>query len=176
VLAGYFTREPQVDKDDPVRIPTRGELIAPTGAQKITRTVDVEKTPQLMQPTPLVQLTTNKLLGVSCPEGTNYCKLQAIHEFVRLNYEYTPATVEHTYIQAPDSTLLYGTGDELELALLIACMQRAAGFENEILHGTYHTFVRVHSENETYMIDPSCPSCKLNAIHGVMNGYEKVYR
>jgi hypothetical protein len=183
VLAGialimfYTLREAPVMKDAPERIPTRNEVVPPgTSVQQIVHTSDELRIPELMRPTLAVKTATQKLLEISCNPGTDYCKLQAIHDFVRLNYEHRENSPEHTYIQSPSETIIYGSGDNLELALLIASMQRSAGFENEILLGPYHTFVRVKALNQTFTIDPSCQACKFTDVRVSANGHERVFK
>lgn len=175
-LVSFYTREDPVLSDEPLRIPTKAEIVAPgLSTYDITRTNDEGLIPLIMQPTGIVTIVTNRLLLTSCEKGTELCKLQAIHDFIRTNYEYKPTTPEHTYIQPPGETLLQGTGDELELALLTASMQRAAGFKNEIIKSRFHTFVRTYVGNTSFMTEPSCQGCKFMSTRVTLEGTEEIF-
>lgn len=175
LISFYNFREEPVS-DEPTRIPPRNETVPPgTGSQDIVRTNDETRIPELMQPTALVKTTTTRLLQEACDRGTERCKLHAIYDFVRQNYEHVHSSVQHNYIQAPDQTLLYGTGDDLELALLLASMSSAAGFPSEILVGPYHTFVRVQLGEEQIFFDPSCQACLFMSTSVTLSGNERTY-
>lgn len=172
----FYRTDGKLEPDVPTRMPNRTEIVPPGSATTaVIQTSDETRIPELMQPTPFVKSATKKLLHAACEHGTDRCKLQAIYDFVRLNYEYSETSIQHTYIQAPDQTLIYGTGDALELALLMSSMQRAASFENEILIAPYHTFVRTHYGNTTIMIDPSCVGCRFMGASVSLSGNEKIY-
>lgn len=176
ILIATFTEKKETVSDTPVRIPMKAEIVMPgLSTFDIMKTSDESKIPQLMQATTIVKTVTKKLLIIACPDATKLCSLQAIYDFVRTNFEYRTSTPEHNYIQTPGETLLQGSGDYLEIALLMASMQRAAGFENEILRGPYHTFVRVKNGNESIMMDPSCAGCRFLDVRVALSGDEDVY-
>jgi hypothetical protein len=173
----FISFERDVLTDEPLRVPSRQELVpSGTTSREIIQTVDETRIPELLRPTSLVRSTTGSLLSAACEEGTERCKLQAIYDFVRLNYEHVPSSVQHTYIKSPDQTLLYGSGDSLELALLIASMQRSAGFSNEVIQTPYNVFVRVQLGEESIVIDPACQGCKIMEARVSFSGRERVYR
>jgi transglutaminase-like putative cysteine protease len=175
-LTAFFFARPHVIIDTPTRIPLRAEVVpAGSASQEIIKTADEGQVPQLVRPTSLVQSSTNRLVAASCDGGTERCKLQAIYDFVRLNFEFAERTPESPYIRTPSELLLYGRGNELELALLLASMQRAAGFENEIVRSRTSTWVRVYNGNESIMIDPSCQGCTIMAARVSLRGDEIVY-
>lgn len=176
-LAAFFTTKTAALSDEPTARPTRLEIVpSGTAATDVVRTSDVERIPELMQPTITVKRATTTLLERTCAQGTDRCKLQAIYDFIRLNYEYVENSPQHTYIQPPVETLYYGSGDAIDLAILLASMQRVAGFENEILVGPYHVFVRTQTAEKTFMADPACQGCQFMDVRVNLRGDEEVYR
>jgi hypothetical protein len=177
VLVASLTIEGEEALDVPIRTPTKDEVVPPGSvARDILKTSDEARIPELLAPTPFVKEATNKVIALSCTGSSDVCKLQAIYDFVRKNYVYSELSPEHRYIQPPGETLIYGSADELELALLLASMQRAAGFENEVLRGTYQIFVRTYFENDTIMIDPSCQGCKFMHSNVILTGREDIFK
>ena len=176
VTAAVFTTKAAIKNDVPSSQPTRTDIIpAGTVANDIVKTNDEANIPSLMQPSNTVRDATDRLISKTCSPGTNHCKLQAIYDFVRRGFTYQDVSLDHNYIQSPTETLFAGAGDSIELALLIASMQRAAGFKNEILKGPYHAFVRVTDNNQTFLIDPSCQSCSFRDVRVAVSGSETIY-
>ena len=177
LLAAFFTRPDPALQDIPTSQPTRADIVPPGSvATDVVRVSDETKIPQLLQPTSTVRKATTSLISKTCAEGSDRCKLQAIYDFVRKNYEYVERSVQHTYFQSPAETLLYGSGDELELSMLIVSMNRAAGFDSEVLQGPYHTFVRTYLGKEEIIADPSCQGCRFMDVRVSLRGDETVYR
>jgi transglutaminase-like putative cysteine protease len=175
-LSAFFFAQPQKVIDTPTRIPERNEVVPPgSSANDLLKTADEGRVPQLMIPTSLVRTATDRLLKESCDGGTERCKLLAIYDFVRLNFEYTERTLESPYLRSPSEMLLYARGDEIELAMLLASMQRAAGFRNEIVRSPTSAWVRVYQGNESIMIDPSCTGCSIMGANVILRGDEIVY-
>lgn len=177
VLVATFSAKEVPLSDEPVRIPERLEIVKPgLSTHDILRTSDEARIPQLVEPTPIVEYVTKDLLAVSCEHGTPRCQLQAIYDFLRLGFEYQERTPDHPWIQSPGETLIRGSGDEMDLAILQASMQRAAGFENEILRSPYHIFIRVSNGEERIMIDPSCQGCRFMDVRVELRGDEDIFR
>ncbi len=175
-LTTFFFAKPEDISNDPVRIPVRTEIIpAGSSASGLIKTIDEGQTPQLMRPTPLVRAATKKLLEISCPTESKTCQLRAIYDFVRTNFEFTERSLETPYIRPPGEMLIYGRGDKMEIAVLLASMQRAAGFRNEIVRSNNGAWVRVYEGNESIMIDPSCSGCKIMGASVILRGDEIVY-
>ncbi len=177
VLVASFSAEEVPLSDEPTRIPERLEIVKlGLSTHDIQRTSDEARIPELMKSTPIVKLVTDELLVISCSHGTQLCKLQAIYDFLRLGFEYQERTPDHPWIQSPGETLIRGSGDEMDLAILQASMQRAAGFENEILRGPYHIFIRVVNDEEQIMVDPSCQGCRFLDVRVELRGDEDIFR
>jgi hypothetical protein len=128
-----------------------------------------------MVPTKAVIDVTNNLLEVSCPNGTDLCKAQAIYDFIRKNFEYKARTHENPYIQTPLQTLLDGSGDSLELGVLLASMNRAAGFDSKIYRSPYHTFVEIKVGEINITMDPTCQGCRFMSARVALKGDEQVF-
>lgn len=176
-LSAFFFARPASIIDTPTRIPMRSEVVPPgSSANDLLKTADEGRVPQLMIPTSLVRASTDRLLKESCDGGTDNCKLLAIYNFVRLNFEYTERTIESPYLRSPSEMLLYARGDEIEFAMLLASMQRAAGFRNEIVRSRTSAWVRVYVGNESIMIDPSCTGCTIMSANVILRGDEVVYQ
>jgi transglutaminase-like putative cysteine protease len=178
LLIAVQNARPEPIRDEPENLPTLREIVPPgTSTARGAQVLDDTFIPALVRPSSLVRTTTDRLLGRSCTHGTDRCRLQAIYDFVRLNIEFSERTPETPYIRSPGELLLFAKGDELELALLIASMQRAAGFENEILRtpSGSRTWVRTRLGNETIMIDPRNQGSAIMASRVSLRGDEIVY-
>lgn len=177
MAVSFYTKKDDSPKDTPSRVPDRSEVV-PNGlsTRDLIRTSDESRIPELMQSTPTVKLVTDRLLAITCNPGTDLCKLQSIYDFVRKNYQYQLPDGSHDWIQSPGETLIYTSGDQLELALLIASMDRAAGYDSEILKGDYNTYVRTTVNNLTITVDPSCQSCSFMDTRVTTDGSETVFK
>ena len=58
---------------------------------------------------------------------------------------------------------------------LLASMQRAAGFKNEIVRSPTSAWVRVYQGNESIIIDPSCQGCTIMSARVALRGDEIIY-
>lgn len=175
----FLNARPQAIRDTPESIPDLREIVpAGSSTPRSLRVLDDTFIPTLVQPTPLVRTATDRLLKYACDLGTENCQLQAIYDFVRLNIEFRERTPETPYIRTPGELLLVGTGDELELALLLASMQRAAGFKNEILRtpSGSRTWVRTFVGNESIMIDVRNQGSPVMDSRVSLRGDELVFR
>lgn len=176
-LLWFFTSDEEALSDVPVTIPNRSQIVPPgTQAAISFKTSDEGRIPQLMQPSSFVRTSTDKVIAAGCSHGTDKCKVQVVYDYVRLNYEYRVSSPEHTYIQPPAETLIYGSGDEMELAILIASMHQSGGYRSEILRGPYHVFVRTYVENKSYIMDPSCQGCHFEDVRVQLSGTEDIFR
>jgi hypothetical protein len=179
LVIAFLNARPQKIQNEPVDLPTLREIVpAGTTVARGPRTLDDASIPVLVKPTQLVYRTTERLLTRSCEYGTERCKLQAIYDFIRFNVEFTERTPETPYIRAPAEVLFVARGDELEVALLLASMQRAAGFQNEIVRtpSGSRTWVRTIIGNETIMIDVRNQGSPVMASRVSLRGDELVYR
>lgn len=174
----FFNARPQPIQNEPINLPKLRDIV-PAGSSTVRglQVLDDTYIPVLIKPTALVKTTTERLLKQSCEYGTANCKLQAVYDFVRLNLEFSERTPESPYIRSPGEVLLLARGDELELALLLASMQRAAGFRNEIIRTSSgsRTWVRTFVDNSTIMIDVRNQGSPVMGSSVVLRGDELIY-
>lgn len=177
VLTAVYSTQKQAPSDTPTRIATRDEIAPPgTVSNDIIRTNDESQIPTLMEPTPLIITSEQRILAIACEHGTDLCKLQANYDFVRTNYELQQGIQSNAdYIRSPTEVLLFGQGSRLELSMLLASLDIAAGFHPQVLLGLQTAFVRVHTGNQTITMDPSCSGCSVMSANVQLNGDELVF-
>jgi transglutaminase-like putative cysteine protease len=178
LVIAFLNARPQPIQDTPINLPKLRDIVpAGTSTARGLQVLDDSYIPTLVKPTTLVRTTTDRLMKQSCEFGTANCKLQAIYDFTRLNLEFSERTPETPYIRTPAEVLLLARGDELELALLLASMQRAAGFQNEIIRTSSgsRTWVRTRVGNSTIMIDVRNQGSPVMASSVSLRGDELIY-
>ncbi len=178
LIIAFLNAKPEPIQNTPINIPKLRDIVTPgSNTVRGVQVLDDSYIPTLVKPTSLVHTTTERLMKQSCEFGTQNCKLLAIYDFVRLNFEFSERTPESPYIRTPGEILLLARGDELELALLLASMQRSAGFRNEIIRTSSgsRTWVRTFIGNESIMIDVRNQGSPIMASRVSLRGDELVY-
>jgi transglutaminase-like putative cysteine protease len=178
LLIGFYNARPKKIQDTPQDIPGLREIVPPgTSTARGPQILDESQVPVLLRPTPLVRTATERLFARSCEHGTDNCRLQAIYDFVRRNIEFSERTPETAYVRSPAEVLLYGKADALELAVLLASMQRAAGFRTEVVRtpSGSRTWTRVYHANTSIMIDPTNQGSPVMGSRVSLRGDEIVY-
>ena len=113
LVIAFLNAKPEPIQNTPINIPKLRDIV-PAGSNTVrgVQVLDDSYIPTLVKPTSLIQTTTERLMKQSCEFGTQNCKLLALYDFVRLNFEFSERTPESPYIRTPGEILLLARGDD----------------------------------------------------------------
>ena len=111
-------------------------------------------------------------VGSSCKEAKDVCYAKAFYYFVRDEIEYLPDP-EQQIIEVPERTLLSGSSDCENEAILLGMMLKSIGIQSRIVLVERHAYIqaylpdamRSYKMDEDWVgLDPTCKSCEFGEI------------
>ena len=111
-------------------------------------------------------------VGISCKEVKDVCYAKAFYYFVRDEIRYIPDP-DQQIIEVPERTLLSGSSDCENEAILLAIMLKSVGIKSRIVLVERHAYVQVYLEDaaRTYKmdddwvgLDPTCKYCEFGEV------------
>jgi len=119
---------------------------------------------------PIVKLTADKIVSLSCNTGNKICHAKALYLFVRDNIIYISDPGE--YFETPAEVLI-GSGSDCDgMAILLASLMRSVGIETRFVMTPGHVYVQIYLDEapKRYKIDgwisldPTCKTCEFGQI------------
>lgn len=111
-------------------------------------------------------------VGSSCKEVKDVCYAKAFYYFVRDEIEYLPDP-DQQIIEVPERTLLSGSSDCENEAILLSIMLKSIGLDSRIVLVERHAYVQVYlpdaakiyKMNEDWVgLDPTCKYCEFGEV------------
>lgn len=166
----------------PSNIPTLEEVLEDAPTAGITYKLNSIEEIKQHKTSPLIKHVAAKIAS-SCNEVSDVCYAKAMFYFVRDNFNYVPDPAKE-YIETPEATLLAGSSDCENQALILYSLLKAVNIKSRFVLIPRHAYLQAlipeafrsyKAEADWVNLDPTCKSCEFGEIPYQNLKKEKTY-
>jgi len=161
---------------NPKRIPAINEVFVQNFEVDLSKEGEVisrRDYKNLIKPSdPVIKQTADKIVSISC-EGSQVCQAKAIFYFVRDNFQYVPDPNTLEYVKGARESLVTGTLDCEDGAILLSSLLEAIGIQTRFVFIPKHAYVdmwlpkaakRYKQKDNWISLDVTCKNCDFGEI------------